>query len=890
MWKRAAFGGILWCIAQTGLLLAQEQVRIAPSGTASWQEMLVAEAQRGRDVPVVPRAAPYMRPSGAQIPSDLVPNTLLSADETLEAQTPAGLWDGAREMTLARQFLALADNNTIIPPDTNGAVGLKHVMTMLNSQVRIQDKDGADAAKIVSLETFWTANTGLDGWPFDPKLLYDQMANRWLATCDADPFLPSAAVWFAISATDDAAGQWTFYRLVGDPSGQTWPDFPGFGFNKKWVAITNNMWEVNEPYHYKGVKMWAIDRESALKGGPLTVTIFPTGFDGSPSASRFGTMRPCTTFDANEETLYCVDGPFETPVLAFRFSRLTGTTTPTWSLVPNLQFGKGLVSVRNRFNAEQVNADQKGSDKKVWTNDAAVLNAVYRSGRIWFTHTGGLPVPPKPADRTASYWYEVDPSNPAQALVQSGVIEAGAKTHHFFPSIVVNSRGDVCIGFSRSSPAMYVEAAWTYRFADDPLNTTRAVQTLKKGEGSYFKDYGGGRNRWGDYSVTVVDPVDDLIFWTIQEYALPGNRWSTWWGEVLPFTDCNHNRKPDDEDIQSGRSQDCNVNQIPDECDVDSGTSKDCDGNRVPDECQPDRDGDGVIDPCDGCPDDPKKTDPERCGCNAPETDRDGDGMPDCVDGCPDDPYKIEPGACGCNQPDTDSDGDLVPDCIDGCPGDGQKTEPGICGCGNPDTDRDGDGVPDCLDACPDDPKLTKPGVCGCGRPETDSDGDGVPDCLDLCPDDPNKVRPGPCGCGASDADTDADSVPDCKDNCKLVFNPDQIDTDHDGLGDACDNCRLVWNRDQTDADGDGTGDACDDVIRRAAPVVPEAARTAPQTTPPAQPATPTPSSEGEGTPPAEEPAPRSAPGLCGGGLLGWLPLTLLGLIWLRRPRGRRPV
>jgi hypothetical protein len=62
---------------------------------------------------------------------------------------------------------------------------------------------------------------------------------------------------------------------------------------------------------------------------------------------------------------------------------------------------------------------------------------------------------------------------------------------------------------------------------------------LKAGEGAYLKTFGYGRNRWGDYSITQVDPADDTSLWTIQEYAgTPtgsgdgAGRWSTWWGKV----------------------------------------------------------------------------------------------------------------------------------------------------------------------------------------------------------------------------------------------------------------------------------------------------------------------------------------------------------------------
>jgi len=103
--------------------------------------------------------------------------------------------------------------------------------------------------------------------------------------------------------------------------------------------------------------------------------------------------------------------------------------------------------------------------------------------------------------------------------------------------------------------------------------------------------------------------------------------------------------------------------------------------------------------------------------------DRDGDGVPDSLDACPDvaGPAKFN----GC--PDTDGDG--IPDKDDKCP-----NTPGVAkyqGCPIPDTD--GDGINDEEDKCP-----TVPGVAkyqGCPIP--DRDGDGVNDEVDKCPDIP---------------------------------------------------------------------------------------------------------------------------------------------------------
>jgi len=131
-----------------------------------------------------------------------------------------------------------------------------------------------------------------------------------------------------------------------------------------------------------------------------------------------------------------------------------------------------------------------------------------------------------------------------------------------------------------------------------------------------------------------------------------------------------------------------------------------------------DKDGDGVPDHLDECPDVPGL--PQFNGC----PDSDGDGIPDHLDDCPDVPGLPEFNGC----PDTDGDG--VPDYLDECP-----DVPGLAkwdGC----PDSDGDGIPDHLDECPDEagPKENK------GCPWPDRDGDGVPDHLDLCPDVPGSI------------------------------------------------------------------------------------------------------------------------------------------------------
>lgn len=83
-----------------------------------------------------------------------------------------------------------------------------------------------------------------------------------------------------------------------------------------------------------------------------------------------------------------------------------------------------------------------------------------------------------------------------------------------------------------------------------------------------------------------------------------------------------------------------------------------------------------------------------------PEPDRDGDGVPDAKDDCPDTPPGVPVDENGCPFP-PDSDGDGVMDADDACPGTPEGVEVDERGCP---LDRDGDGVPDYLDECPDTP------------------------------------------------------------------------------------------------------------------------------------------------------------------------------------------
>jgi OOP family OmpA-OmpF porin len=114
--------------------------------------------------------------------------------------------------------------------------------------------------------------------------------------------------------------------------------------------------------------------------------------------------------------------------------------------------------------------------------------------------------------------------------------------------------------------------------------------------------------------------------------------------------------------------------------------------------------------------------------------DRDGDGIKDDVDKCPDDPEDFDDfeDEDGCPDPDNDRDGILDRD--DQCPNEPGPVEnhgcPIVVRPPEPPSDRDKDGIIDQDDECPEIPGPKENNGC----PFLDSDGDGLLDKDDQCP------------------------------------------------------------------------------------------------------------------------------------------------------------
>jgi hypothetical protein len=159
---------------------------------------------------------------------------------------------------------------------------------------------------------------------------------------------------------------------------------------------------------------------------------------------------------------------------------------------------------------------------------------VVRNGFLWTLwtchHVGldalGLDEPDEiydggPVDRMACSWYQmkikVDNTLSLDRVADGAdygrVFDSALSNPYYycFPSLTVNSSGDMLVGFSGSKATEFIGAFYSGKRGDS--GTSSPAPVLIQAGRDYFDDI-----PWGNYTYTTVD-TDRLTFWTIQQYA-----------------------------------------------------------------------------------------------------------------------------------------------------------------------------------------------------------------------------------------------------------------------------------------------------------------------------------------------------------------------------------
>jgi hypothetical protein len=422
-------------------------------------------------------------------------------------------------------FLGLLDNYGPTPPDTGGAVGPNDVFTMLNSQVAVQSRSGAMRPNFpMDLAQFWSA-LGPFVKIFDPRILYDASADRWIAAASSDPGSTTAALLLAISVNGDPAGSWRQFQIALGGAG-VWADYPVIGINNTWITLSANLLDLPPAGAYDRTEVYVFSKTDLYQTGKAAYTAF---------SDRTGQFTPAVDQDSTADTMYFAQEIAGSPSGRYRFSLLRGPAGSESFTAGAFEVDAG-VAWGQTSNTDADFAPQLGSYYKIDTGDSRLQNCVLRGGSVWCAHTVFLPAA-KPT-RSAVQWFQVDAAT--QRLVQLGQVDDATGSHFYaYPTIAVNRAQDAVVGFTRFTATDYPSGAFSFRRGTDAPHAMHAAEIFKAGEAAYVaRGADEDSNRWGDVSATMVDPVDDQSFWTIQEFAaVPTNyflgRWGTWWANIL---------------------------------------------------------------------------------------------------------------------------------------------------------------------------------------------------------------------------------------------------------------------------------------------------------------------------------------------------------------------
>ncbi len=584
--------------------LQPSKISLTKFAPLNFRDAAAAEASRppaGNDE-IEDIEAPQSKPDvrfGVPIPPGLTSRVVPQAVPA----SPTGPSPGPLK-TFKAEFLSA----TSIPPDTMGAVGTTHIVSVTNDRMRIQTRDGVEVSRM-TLTAFWAGVTikGAAIAAFDPKVMFDRFNNRFILISSGNGQNVNSGAMFAVSATADPTGTWYRWSVAADPAstaaGGHWIDYPTIGHNKNWIVVDENVFNFGTAGSgFWGTQIYVLDKQAAYANTLGTISLFQADFTTgcvSPFEGQLGcgfTMAPTLVEDNTTDEVYMVED-WDNIAGQLRLSKVTGTPA-----APVLTVGTQFPQSTNSwmFNAARITTagTQSGgylpqrqlaanlpSGTRIMANDSRIQNSVLRNGSLWCTHTVMLAATPtaagsgygtgNPDVHSGIQWWEIDPtieSGTSQAPIQLARIEdpTADNCHNganvtkttapclnsvlnqvgeffAFPNISVNQNDDVLIGFSRFSPLTYPNSGYVIRRSTDPINTTRDPVIFRPGQANYNIGAGSGatrQNRWGDYSASQTDPINDTDFWSVQEYAGTQRNdflapsyagpWETWWALIRP--------------------------------------------------------------------------------------------------------------------------------------------------------------------------------------------------------------------------------------------------------------------------------------------------------------------------------------------------------------------
>ena len=405
----------------------------------------------------------------------------------------------------------------LVPPDPAVSVGPNHVVQMINLVHKVYNKSGTLLTGPLKFSAIASTSTD-DG---DPITLYDHIADRWILLQFSKLFTNGQeSLIFCVSQTGDPTGAYNVYEFK---TTGVFPDYPHVGiWNNAYVVTTHNFNTAGTAFVGQGY--WAFDRNKMVAGVP---TITAIGFNDATTfgylpASAEGAKLPESTSNPTFVT-YDADEFGGTDRLQIR------TLTPNFVTPASSVLSAAINLPTTAFDARENKVEQQGTATTLdGLGDRMMSRVTYRRFdnyesmvMNYIVNVSGVNPTTAGTYQAAPRWYELTralPTDPwtinQQSTFSPTPISGATGINRWMSCPGIDQRGNIALGYSRSSTTNFPDIYYAERKKIDPLSSLGAEQVFNLSGGSQTDASG----RWGDYSGMTTDPLDEETMWFTAEY------------------------------------------------------------------------------------------------------------------------------------------------------------------------------------------------------------------------------------------------------------------------------------------------------------------------------------------------------------------------------------
>ncbi len=405
---------------------------------------------------------------------------------------------------------------TSVPMDNSMAISRNgFIVSAINTNVIFSNPDGK-VTYSKGLADFFTL-LGLGTRMYDPRVIYDVESHRFIFMCLHGSEPGNTYLCIAFSKTEDPNGEWNYYKIDGNPSGDDrWFDYPNIAISRSDFYIAGLMRDL--PGDWKYSVMYQIDKNDGYEGKPLTWKYYNDlkDADNLPSFNLVPALSGWNTL--------------LTPGMYFVSNNATGGNTYNlYYTTESVKNNPSLISLQTLGTTTQLAPDarQPNTANVLNTFDSRIWSAMYLNGTI---HMGSHVN--TPAGDVGLFYGRMKVSD---LDLQTNVLTFSGQDFGF-PSFAAFGRQEndeeILVNYLISGPEIFPSQQQRVCSGNGASFLWSEPVTLKAGS-SFINVLSDNFERWGDYTTAGRRFVNNRTEARVTGCFGETGGYSTWLGQLL---------------------------------------------------------------------------------------------------------------------------------------------------------------------------------------------------------------------------------------------------------------------------------------------------------------------------------------------------------------------